>query len=115
MRPMGRFLLQFTHTFSFFRQLLSASARYTFIMGKESLCPGCKQKYQNGRPYSMHIKSCREIDSAVDQALKKHKILTAKKSEEKKAAIAAHRELAAHASQVLADDQDMDVDSDHEV
>ena len=71
-------------------------------MGKENQCPGCKQKFQNGQPYSMHIKSCKEIDLAVDIALKKHKILNAKKSEEKKiqiAAIAARRELAAQASQ----------------
>lgn len=95
-------------------------------MGKENQCPGCKQKFQNGRPYSMHIKSCKEIDSAVDIALKKHKILNAKKSEEKKiqiAAIAARRELAAQASQnqyasssqEFPDDHDMDVDSDQEV
>lgn len=63
----------------------------------------------------MHIKSCREIDSAVDRALKKHKILIAKKVEEKKASIAARRDLAAQASQALADDQEMDVDSDQEV
>jgi hypothetical protein len=47
------------------------------IMGKESLCPGCKHKFQNGQPYSMHIKSCRDIVSAVEKALKKHKILSA--------------------------------------
>ena len=65
----------------------------------------------------MHIKSCKEIDSAVDTALKKHKILTAKKVEDKKAAIAAHRELVAQASQVLPlADQDMEiVTSDQEV
>jgi hypothetical protein len=82
-------------------------------MGKESLCPGCKQKFLNGRPYSMHIKSCREIDSAVDEALKKHKSLVAKKSEEKKAAavVAAQMELEA---QTIPADQ-MDVDKDLEV
>jgi hypothetical protein len=93
-------------------------------MGKKNLCPGCKQGFQNGRPYSMHIKSCKEIVSAVDTALKKHKTLAVKRFEERKAAIAlaAHnRELAAQAlasaaSQVpLSDDQDMDVDSDQEV
>ena len=57
----------------------------------------------------MHIKSCKEIVSAVDTALKKHKIVTAKKAEEKKAAIAAQRELASQASQILPDDQDMDL------
>lgn len=60
----------------------------------------------------MHIKSCKEIDSAVDTALKKHKIFTAKRTEERKAAFAAHRELLAKAPQVLPNDQDMDVDSD---
>lgn len=61
----------------------------------------------------MHIKSCKEIDSAVDKALKKHKTLTARKAEEKKAAVAAHRELAEQASQALPEDQ-MDVDSDRD-
>ena len=47
----------------------------------------------------------------VNQALKKHQILTMKKVEEKKAATAAHRELA---SQALPDDQ-MNIDSGQEV
>ena len=59
----------------------------------------------------MHIKSCKEINSAVDKALKKHKILTAKK----KMAISAHRELVEQASQALPDHDEMDVDSDQEV
>jgi hypothetical protein len=90
-------------------------------MGKKNLCPGCKQGFQNGRPYSMHIKSCKEIISAVDTALKKHKTLAVKRFEERKTAIAlaAHRELAAQASAAsqvpLSDDQDMNVDSDQEV
>jgi hypothetical protein len=83
----------------------------SFIMGKDSLCPGCKHKFQNGRPYSMHIKSCREVNSAVDTTLKKHKILIAKKEKEKAASIAAHRDLAAQASQMFPDDHEMDVDS----
>lgn len=58
----------------------------------------------------MHIKSCREIDSAVDEALKKHKNQVAKKSEEKKAAavVAGQREMEA---QMFPDNQ-MDVDMD---
>lgn len=63
----------------------------------------------------MHIKSCREIDSAVDTALKKHKILIAKKEKEKAASIAARRDLAAQASQTFPDDHEMDVDSNQEV
>jgi hypothetical protein len=91
-----------------------SAQRHTFIMGKESLCPGCKHRFQNGRPYSLHIKSCKEINSAVENALKKHRILTTKKFEEKKAAIAAQRELAAQAAQVMPDDQ-MNIDSDQKV
>ena len=91
-----------------------SSHRHTLIMGKESLCPGCKHRFQNGQPYSLHIKSCKEIEFAVNQALKKHWILTMKKVEEKKVATAAHRELASQASQALPDDQ-MNVDRGREV
>jgi hypothetical protein len=61
----------------------------------------------------MHIKSCREIDSAVDEALKKHRNQVAKNSEEKKAAavVAAQRELEAQ----LFPDNQMDVDMDFAV
>lgn len=84
-------------------------------MGKESKCPGCKKIFENGRPYSMHIASCKDINSAADTALKKHKIIAAKKLEKKKAEIAARKELAAQAaqassSQMLPDSQDVDVD-----
>ena len=73
-------------------------------MGKEIRCPGCKRKFQNGRPYSMHIKSCEKIDLAVNTALKKHRILIAKRLEEKKIRIAA-----------IAAQREMDIDSGQEV
>ena len=61
----------------------------------------------------MHIKSCREIDSAVNEALKKHKNQVAKKTEDKKAAavVAAQRDLDA---QMFPENQ-MDVDMDSQV
>jgi hypothetical protein len=68
-------------------------------MGKQSTCPGCKTKFLNGRPYSVHIGLCKNIDSAANTALKKHKIVTAKRFDEKKAQIAARRELASQAAQ----------------
>jgi len=74
--------------------------------------------YKKLRPYSMHIKSCREVVSAVDEALKKHKTLIAKQAEEKKAAAvdAAQRELVVQTSQPQAfPDDHMDVDMDSEV
>ena len=77
-------------------------------MEKGSVCPGCRHKFKNGRPYSMHIKSCKDIDSAVNMALKKHKIVTAKRTEEKKADIAAQKELAAQPI-------DVDIHQDSEV
>jgi len=87
-------------------------------MWKESQCPGCKKKFLNGRPYSIHITSCKYIDSAADIALNKHKITTAKKFEAKRAQKSALKELAAgqnqHAStsanQELFNNQDMDLD-----
>ena len=82
------------------------------VMEKGSVCPGCRHKFKNGRPYSLHIKSCKDIDSAVNMALKKHKILTAKRTEEKKAAIAARKELAAQRSEA---DGPMDVDIHHDL
>jgi hypothetical protein len=63
-------------------------------MGKQSLCPGCKKFFLDGRPYSMHIKSCKDISSVTDTTLKKHKIIMAKKTQAKKISIAVHRELA---------------------
>jgi hypothetical protein len=63
----------------------------------------------------MHIKSCKEIDYTVDKSLKNLKNSIAKKSEEKKATIAAHKELAlaAQASKTLPDNA-MDIDSDQD-
>ena len=84
-------------------------------MGKESTCPGCKVRFKNGRPYSVHISLCKNIDSAVNTALKKHKIIMAKRINEKKAQIAARRESAAQAassSQPLLDGQNMELDVD---
>jgi hypothetical protein len=81
-------------------------------MGNESICPGCKAKFINGRSYSVHIRLCKYIDSAANTALKKHKIITAKKLEEKKAAVEACQEslAAAHTAQALHDGQEMDLD-----
>jgi Plavaka transposase len=62
-------------------------------MGKQSQCPGCKEKFGNGRPYSAHLALCKFLGSAADIALKKHKINTAKKLELKRRDIAARREL----------------------
>ena len=58
-------------------------------MGRKSTCPGCKSKFTNGRPFSVHIGLCKNIDSAADTAISKHKIITAKKKDEKKARIEA--------------------------
>jgi hypothetical protein len=91
---------------------LSNETLHFVIMGNESICPGCKAKFINGRPYSVHIRLCKNIDSAANNALKKHKIITAKKYEEKKAAVAARRESAAHAAQALQDGQEMDLEVD---
>ena len=102
------FFLSSVPSLSSFYSLHSFTSQY--IMGKEILCAGCKKKFQNGRPYSMHIKSCRDIDSAVDEALKKHKDLVAKKLEEKKAAAIAKTS----PPQAFPDDQ-MDVDMESDV
>ena len=88
-------------------------------MAKQSRCPGCKQTFVNGQPYSMHMSSCKDIGLATDKALKKHKLNTVKQSQVKKADVAAHRESAVWAaekqamlsSQVLPDNWDMDTDA----
>jgi len=87
-------------------------------MAKQSQCPGCKEKFGNGRPYSVHLVLCKSLGSAADMALKKHKINSAKKSESKRKDIATRRELAAGGNQnletpveALPDAQDMDVDA----
>jgi hypothetical protein len=104
--------------FGFVVVLLSRTSNKTLhffllsIMGNESICPGCKAKFINGRPYSVHIRLCKNIDLAANTALKKHKIVSAKKIEEKKAAIAARRESAAQAGQPLLDGQEGDLDLD---
>jgi hypothetical protein len=81
-------------------------------MEKRSTCPGCKAKFRNGRPFSVHIRCCKTIDSAANIALKKHKIITAKKIEAKKARIAAAKNVAASSSQRIQDAQEMDLDND---
>lgn len=84
-------------------------------MAKQSQCPGCKQKFGNGRPYSAHLAICKSLRSAADTALKKHKINSAKKSELKRRDVATRRELAAEGRETpveaLPDAQDMDVDA----
>jgi hypothetical protein len=84
-------------------------------MGKESTCPGCQAKFMNGRPFSVHISCCKDIDSAANTALKKHKIITAKKTEEKNAQIAlavARNLVDASSSQPFQDGQEIDLDVD---
>lgn len=83
-------------------------------MGKQSTCPGCKAKFRNGRPFSVHIRCCKTIDLAANVALKKHKIITAKKIDAKKAQIAAANNLAALASgsQLIPDGREMNMDVD---
>ena len=80
-------------------------------MGNENICPGCKAKFIN-RLYSIHTRLCKKIDLAVNTSLKKHKILTTKKINEKKAAVAACRESAAHTAQLLQDGQEINMDVD---
>ena len=80
-------------------------------MAKQSQCPGCKEKLGDGRPYSVHLVLCKSFNSAVDMALKKHKINFAKD-------VAMRRELAAEGRQnreipveALPDAQEMDADA----
>jgi len=87
-------------------------------MAKQSQCPGCKEKFGNGRPYSVHLVLCKSLGSAADMALKKHKINSAKKLESKRKDVAMRRELAAEGKksretpvEALPDAQDMDVDA----
>jgi hypothetical protein len=87
-------------------------------MAKQSQCPGCKEKFGNGRPYSVHLVLYKSLGSAADMALKKHKINSAKKSESKRKDVAMRRELAAEGRQnreipveALPDAQEMDVDA----
>jgi hypothetical protein len=61
-------------------------------MGKHT-CPGCKEKFGNGRPYSAHLGFCKLLGSAADTALKKHKISSAMKLDIKRRNITARREL----------------------
>ena len=49
----------------------------------------------NGRPYSVHLTSCKNLHSATDSALRKHKLTAAKKSEVKRLEVAARKALAA--------------------
>ena len=49
----------------------------------------------NGRPYSVHLTSCKNLHSATDSALRKHKITAAKKSEAKRLEVAARKALTA--------------------
>ena len=48
----------------------------------------------NGRPYSVHLTSCKDLHSATDSALRKHKLIAAKKSEAKRLEVAARKALA---------------------
>jgi hypothetical protein len=115
---LGTILSQLSHTLSTSRQFsVKVPSFNLIIMGKESTCPGCKTKFLNGRPYSVHIGLCKNIDSAANTVLKKHKIVTAKRFDEKKAQIAARRELAAQAAQNVGasssqDGREIDLDVD---
>lgn len=69
----------------------------------------------NGRSFSVHIRCCKDIDSAANTALKKHKIFTAKKTDKKIAQIAlsaAQNLLDASDNQ---DAQEIDLDVDMQV
>ena len=69
----------------------------------------------NGRPFSVHIRCCKDIDSAANTALKKHKIATAKKIDDKNTQIAlaaVHNLVDASSSQ---EGQEMDLDVDMQV
>lgn len=84
-------------------------------MGKQSQCPGCKERFGNGRPYSAHLGLCKSLRSAVDTALKKNKINSAKKLEMKRKDIAARRELPPEENpneENPNEEMDMDVDPD---
>ena len=87
-------------------------------MAKQSQCLGCKEKFGNGRPYSVHLGLCKSLSLAADMALKKHKINSAKKLESKRKDVAMHRELAVEEKksretpvEALPDAQDIDVDT----
>jgi len=88
-------------------------------MAPQSVCPGCKGKFLNGHPYSVHLTCGKALGCAMDSALKMHKANTAKKSQAKKVEIAACQELVsqvdenqdASSSQGLLDNQDMDTDA----
>ena len=86
-------------------------------MGKQSQCPGCKDKFEKGRPYSAHLWLCKSLRSAADNALKKNKINSAKKLEKKRRDIAARRGLQAEENpneemvvEALPNVEEMDVD-----
>jgi len=89
-------------------------------MGNLSRCPGCKQGFLNGRAYSVHLTCCKTLGSATDSALKKHKILAAKKAKAKRLEFAARKALAAQrlpnptvsGSQELLDSDDQHMDTD---
>ena len=91
-------------------------------MGKLSHHPGCKQGFLNGCAYSVHITCCKALNSAMDSALTKHKIIAAKKAEAKWLEVAAQKGLtvqdvlnqAASGSQgsLNSDDRHMPVDID---
>jgi len=82
-------------------------------MAKQSQCPGCKQKFGDGQPYSVHLRVvlCKSFGSAVNMALKKHRINFAKD-------VAMRRELGVEGRQnreipveALSDAQEMNVDA----
>ena len=91
-------------------------------MGKLSRCPGCKHNFLDGRAYSVHLTCCKALRSATDSALKKHKVITAKKIETKRLDVATRKELAAQSyenqdasgNQGLLDNQEAKTDANME-